>query len=181
GEVVTREELRQAIWGQETFVDFERGLNSCVKQIRLALGDDAESPRYIETLPRRGYRFIALLESISPPAAVHAAASRSRAPLDLPTLRRVAAALALILVLAGLIAYRDAWFPAERMEGKIMLAVLPFNNLSTDPDQEYFSDGLTEEMITQLGRLQPRQLGVIARTSAMRYKGTKKGVNEIGR
>ncbi len=133
GELVTRKEIQEQIWGSETFVDFEEGLNFCIKQIRTALGDDAEAPRYVETLPRRGYRFIAPVEEPG-----HAA-------------------------------------------GRTMLAVLPFENLSGDPEQDYFSDGLTEEMITQLGRLQPERLSVIARTSAMTYKGSNKTVDQIGR
>jgi TolB-like protein/Tfp pilus assembly protein PilF len=133
GELVTRKEIQQQIWGSETFVDFEEGLNFCIKQIRTTLGDDAETPRYIETLPRRGYRFITPVEEPGRPA------------------------------------------------GRTMLAVLPFENLSGDPEQDYFSDGLTEEMITQLGRLQPERLSVIARTSAMTYKGSNKTVDQIGR
>ncbi len=133
GELATRKEIQQQIWGSETFVDFEEGLNFCIKQIRTALGDDAEAPRYIETLPRRGYRFIAPVEEPGHPA------------------------------------------------GRTMLAVLPFENLSGDSEQDYFSNGLTEEMITQLGRLQPERLSVIARTSAMTYKGSNKTVDQIGR
>lgn len=136
GEVVTREELRNRLWPAGTFVDFDRNLNTAINKLREVLGDSADNPRFVETLPRRGYRFIAplaLLGRVSPPA------------------------------------------------GKVMLAVLPFENLGGDPEQEYFSDGLTEEMITQLGCLQPRRLGVIARTTAMRYKGTGKSIDQIGR
>jgi TolB-like protein/Tfp pilus assembly protein PilF len=136
--VVSREEIRSAIWGEGTYVDFDQGLNFSIRRIRAALGDDSESPHYIETLPRRGYRFIATVEELSPAV-----------PL----------------------------WPS----GKMMLAVLPFVNLTGDPDQEYFSDGLTEEMITELGRLHPEQLGVISRTSAMRYKHAESGVDQIGR
>jgi TolB-like protein/Flp pilus assembly protein TadD len=130
-QVVTRDEIQQQIWDKDTFVDFQQGLNFCIKKIRTALADDSDKPRYIETLPRRGYRFIAPVEETGP--------------------------------------------------RKVMLAVLPLENLSADPEQEYFSDGLTEEMIAQLGRLHPESLGVISRTSAMRYKGTDKGADEIGR
>jgi TolB-like protein/Flp pilus assembly protein TadD len=136
GEIVTREELRRLLWGDDTFVDFEQGLNFCVRRIRSALGDEAERPAYIETLPRRGYRLIAPVEEV--------------AATGMPP-------------------------------GRAMLAVLPFENIGGDPDQEYFSDGLTEELITQLGRLDPLRLGVIARTSAMAYKRTRKSVDEIGR
>lgn len=158
GELVTREEIRQRVWGDGTHVDFDQSLNSCIKQIRAALEDDPDQPRYLQTLPRRGYRFLA------------------------PSPRRrwllpAAFAAALIALVGGALFF---WRPRPAT-GKVMLAVLPFHNLSGDPEQEYFADGLTEEMITQLGRLQPRRLGVIARTSAMRYKKSAKGAGEIGR
>jgi TolB-like protein len=136
GSLVTREQIRSQIWSGDTFVDFEQGLNYCIAQIRSALGDQAKSPQYIETLQRRGYRFLAPVRG---GAASDAAA------------------------------------------GRILLAVLPFENLSGDAGQEYFSDGLTEDMIAQLGRINPERLGVIARTSAMKYKNTRKTVSEIGR
>lgn len=136
GDLVTRDEIRREIWGDETFVDFELGLNLCINRIRVALGDNARSPVYIETLSRRGYRFIGRL--------------RKPSPVPLPS-------------------------------RKIKLAVLPLENLSGDASQEYFSDGMTEEMITQLAGLAPEGLGVIARTSAMRYKGTRKDIGRIGR
>ena len=184
GQLVTREELREQIWGKETFVDFEHGLNSCIKQIRATLDDHPEAPRYIETRPRRGYRFIAPVHEVS------ARAETSRAlPEGLPSPRRVGARRFWIAVVglvptlfaigyfARLAFPRHAALPAD----KIMLAVLPFENLTGDSRQEYLSDGLTEEMITQLGRMHPEQLGVIARTSAMQYKKTQKGMDQIGR
>jgi TolB-like protein/DNA-binding winged helix-turn-helix (wHTH) protein len=202
GQLVTREELRQEIWGQDTFVDFDKGLNFCIKQIREALGDSAQSPQYIETLPRRGYRFIAPLLFAEIPAAAGSASpenagaqSGGSAGRELEgaarNSRRVfpwrAAAVAL-LVLASLISYavwrrfnpRATSLAGPRAE-KIMLAVLPFENLNADAAQDYFSDGLTEEMITQLGRLRPQELGVIARTTALTYKGTKKDIRQIAR
>ena len=137
GQVVTREELRHKIWPADTFVDFEDGLNTAIRRIRMALGDSAVSPRFIETLPRRGYRFIVPVQPQSEPGP-----------------------------------------PPEKQ--KVLLAVLPLNNLSADPEQEYFSDGLTEEMIAHLGMLAPRSLGVIARTSVMKYRNSGKSVAEIG-
>lgn len=135
GQLVTREELYQALWSEGTFVDFDQGLNYCVRQIRIVLRDDAQNPIYIQTVPRRGYRFLA---------------------------------------------------PAKRLVGepkvaRLMLAVLPFANLSAEPDLEYLTDGLTEEMIMQLGALDGRKLGVIARTSVMRYKGGTAGIDQVGR
>jgi TolB-like protein/DNA-binding SARP family transcriptional activator len=132
GEVVTREELRRRLWPGGTFVDFEQSLATAVKKLRRALADSAAHPKFIETLPRRGYRFIATLE-------------------------------------------------VEPCAGKPIVAVLPFENLTGDAGQEYFSDGLTEEMIARLGRLHPQRLGVIARASAIRYKNTDKDIDQIGR
>jgi TolB-like protein/tetratricopeptide (TPR) repeat protein len=143
GQAVTREEIQHCLWGDNTFVDFERGINFCVNQIRATLGDDAEKPRYVETLPRRGYRFIA-------PVKVGAAhlvdESISERPAD----------------------------PAFRS-----LAVLPFENLSGDPAQDYFADGTTDALITELGKISA--LRVISRQSTMQYKGTKKTVPQIAR
>jgi len=187
GQTVTRSEIQQAVWDGGTFVDFEHGLNFCIKQIRNALGDDAQSPRMVETLPRRGYRFIAPVETangspaveMSGPPAVERAPARSPARLSL-----VLAVIAASLLVAGYLIWRNVWRNTNRIgapAGKIMLAVLPFENLSGDSEQDYFSDGMTEEMIATLGRLQPESLGVIARTSSMTYKGTNKDISRIGR
>ena len=149
GEVVTREQLRQRLWPRDTFVDFEHSINVAVMRLREALNDSADNPRFVETLARHGYRFIAPVE-----AAGAIRESQQGRATD-----------------------RDVAGPSG---SKIMLAVLPFENLSGDPGQEYFSDGLTEEIITQLGSLEPAQLGVIARTSAMQYKHNPKAVDQIG-
>src|SRR2546427_6088024 len=175
GQLVTREELRQQIWGKDTFVDLEHGLNSCIKQIRAALGDHPEAPRYIETRPRRGYRFIAPVREL--PARAVTPGARSGARRFWIVFVGLMVALFATGYLARLAFTRHAVTPG----GKIMLAVLPFENLTGDSRQEYLSDGLTEEMITRLGRLRPERLGVIARTSAMHYKNTQKRTDEIGR
>lgn len=151
GELVTREELQKEIWGDDTFVEFGQALNFCIRKIRAALGDDAESPRYIETLARRGYRFIAPVRD-----ELEGAPSMPAQPAPTPAL-------------------------GATSDDRVMLAVLPFENLSGDPEQAYLSDGLTEEMITHLGRLDPRRLGVIARTSSMRYRGAARSAAEIAR
>src|SRR5437667_5346086 len=185
GQLVTRDELRQQVWGKETFVDFEHGLNSCIKQIRAALDDHPETPHYIETRPRRGYRFIAPVQEVSARAVTPGAPSEGlpTTALRIRPRRYSIAIVALVLALfatgyfARFAPTRHAVSPAD----KIMLAVLPFENLTGDPRQEYLSDGLTEEMITQLGRMHPERLGVIARTSAMQYKKTQKGMDQIGR
>ncbi len=164
GEVVTRDELRRQIWGDETYVDFERGLNYCILQIRRALGDDARAPRFVETLPRRGYRFVAPVETLGEKTRP---ARRWRRTLVF--IAALAIALAAGIFLGGRAGHRPlSSEPSER----VMLAVLPFKNLSGEPQQDYFSDGFTEEMIAQLGGLDPERLGVIARTSIERYKDT---------
>jgi TolB-like protein len=129
GQIVTREELRDKIWPSDTFVDFDHGINNAIKRLREALGDTAETPRFIETLPRRGYRFIAAL---------------------------------------------------DRKEERIpSLVVLPLENLSGDPDQEYFTDGMTEALITSLAKISA--LRVVSRTTAMHYKGTRQLLPVIAR
>ena len=138
GEVVTREELRQRLWPTEVFVDFENSLNTAVARLREALGDSAEHPSFIETLPKRGYRFTA---PVTRPASVPTAA------------------------------------PPRR----VRLLVLPFVNVSGDAAQDYLGDAMTDDVITELAALAPDKLAVIARTTAMRYKGSGKDVTEIGR
>jgi TolB-like protein/Tfp pilus assembly protein PilF len=133
-DVVTRQEIQRKIWGEDTFVDFDHGVNRAINKLRETLGDSADNPRFIETLSRRGYRFIAPVQ-------------RDLQPLN---------------------------------NSKKMLIVLPFANMSLDAEQEYFSDGLTEEMIAHLSRLNPERLGVIARTSAMQFKNTSKDIKVIG-
>ncbi len=165
GELVTREDLRQIVWGDATFVDFERGLNFCVLQARTALGDDARQPSYIETLPRRGYRFIATIEQ---PAAVE---RRSRSTL------RSAVSIAMAIVVIVIVA---AWQNRARPAPRRMLAVLPFENLSRIEDAA-FADGITEELLTHLSRAETSELGLIARPSTQRYRGSGKTAREIGR
>jgi TolB-like protein/DNA-binding winged helix-turn-helix (wHTH) protein len=191
GALVTRDEIRREVWGRETFVDFDQSLNFCVKQIRIALGDQADTPRFVETLPRRGYRFVAPVEVLGGDGALVAPRIASApivaSPRGEPAARRRkalrywAAGAVLAAVAAG--SFRMARSPsrARPASGRLMLAVLPFENMSSDPEQEYFSEGLTEEMITELARLGPGRLGVIARTSSSVYKGTHKPVDQIGR
>lgn len=179
GDVVTREELQHRLWSADTFVDFDHGLNIAIGKLREALNDSAEHPRYIETLPKRGYRFLALVERAHPGADVAPAAAAPfwRGKAALRTLALAAMVVAAVTYIA------QSWMPPppSARASKIMLVVLPFENLSGDPQQEFFSDGLTEEMIAQLGQLNPQALGVIARTSAMRYKTAPKDVAQIGR
>jgi TolB-like protein/DNA-binding winged helix-turn-helix (wHTH) protein len=186
GEVVTREQIHKCVWGDETFVDFERGINFCINQIRGALSDDPEKPRYVETIPRRGYRFIGSLQDAngdSPteivlPAAVAPPASRLR-------FRALAfGALALLLACVSVFGL-DMGGLRSRLLLKLnppaihSLAVLPLSNLSNDPNQEYFSDGMTDALITDLAQMD--SVKVISRTSSMQYKQTKKPLPEIAR
>jgi TolB-like protein/DNA-binding winged helix-turn-helix (wHTH) protein/Tfp pilus assembly protein PilF len=194
GDLVTREELRQRLWAAETFVDFERGLNAAVRRLRDALGDSADVPRFVETLPRRGYRFIAPVsrqldlgkaEPLAPeipeqaiPTSDTTAARRpirTRRPM---IMAGTAVALAAVLWASGSLPTDP---PPQSLTGpsRYMLAVLPFQNMTGDPAQEYISDGMTEELIAQLGRQDPSRLGVIARTSVMPFKNTTKAAGRI--
>jgi len=178
GEIVTREELQQKLWGNNTFVYFEHGLNKTINKLRDALSDKADTPRYIETLPRRGYRFIAPVTTPTPEAEP----SPGREPKWKSHLVRWAGLAVVVLLASGIywFGFRNRAQRAAAVPTKAMLAVLPFENLSGDGSEDYFADGLTEEMIAQLGQLQPTNLGVIARTSAMRYKHTKESIAQIG-
>jgi TolB-like protein/DNA-binding winged helix-turn-helix (wHTH) protein/Tfp pilus assembly protein PilF len=205
GEPVTREEIREKLWPEDTFVDFEHSINAAVKRLREALGDDTERPRYIETLPRRGYRFIGPVEAAAPvpsPVVPGAAVSPPPAETALPDKVEVGAGYRqnwrrLAMVGAVLVAVAAALFALNvaGLRGRLLtamgarrslplpkiesIAVLPLENLSGDPQQEYFADGMTEELITNLGKISA--LRVISRTSVMRYKGTKKPLPEIAR
>jgi len=186
GHIVTREELKESVWGHDTFVDFEQGLTFCVKQIRSALGDDAENPRFIETVPRRGYRLMGPVQRIVTPALAVVPEPPSSADFA-PTPRRSWGTTALLLIAAALLVGAVAWyFGWARARGlsdapaKTMIAVLPFENLGGDPEQDYFSSGFAGELIAQLGQVDPDRLGVIARTSTLAYRGTTKSAGQIG-
>jgi TolB-like protein/DNA-binding winged helix-turn-helix (wHTH) protein len=198
GKIVTREEIKGRLWANDTVVDFDRSINETIKTLRRALGDSADNPRYIETLARRGYRLmlpIQYLESAPGTAsekhreqheqsAAEISENAARVPRQLKTHWWKAAlvlASAVILVAAGYISWRHFRATGPRRSGKIKLAVLPFQNLTGDPNKEYLADGLTEETISQLSRLNPEQLGVIARTSVMGYKHKDVPLDQIGR
>jgi len=183
GEVVTREELRLKLWPADTFVDFEHGLNRAINKLREALGDDAAKPRYIETLPRRGYRLIAQVESgagLVPPQP---------RPQGVPVRSWWVAALCagvVVSLLAILFALDVGGFRVRllrrvkpvRIES---LAVLPLANLSGDPGQDYLADGMTEELITALAKI--GAVRVISHTSVIWFKGARPrgGLVEIAR
>jgi TolB-like protein/DNA-binding winged helix-turn-helix (wHTH) protein/Flp pilus assembly protein TadD len=181
GEIVTREELREQLWPVDTFVDFDHSLNAAVKRLRDALGESAESPVYIETLARRGYRFIQPIQSITTEPSPLGASPRTSRKVHLhPAIYAVigigfAVALLLGAYLREGREHRNA-ATKKRIES---LAVLPFENLSRDPEQEYFSDGMTDALIADLSKIHP--LRIISRTSTVHYKGTKKSLPEIAR
>src|SRR5246127_2287689 len=197
GEVVTREELRSRVWVDESFGDFDQAVNIAIAKLRSALGDSAENPRFIETLPKRGYRFIADVSVIDTDSRPKDPPS---SPGDLPTTepghkvqggglavapkRRmwptlpVIAALALLLCLS-ILAVRLFRSRGRAPKGIRSLAVLPLDNLSADTSQNYFADGMTDELITDLAQISA--LRVISRTSVMTYKGARKPLPQIAR
>ena len=193
GEVVTREELRQRLWPDGTYVDFDHSISSALNKLRNALNDSATHPRYIETVGRRGYRFLADVKHVAsvklpagPPASSASASPVGEAFRARPN-RVVWISTAVVALVAALVV-TIYFVSAGRREraaapsGKIVLAVFPFENLTGDPTQDYFSDGLTEEMLTQLGRLDPDRLSVIAlRTSVMHYQRTPEQLEQTAR
>jgi TolB-like protein/DNA-binding winged helix-turn-helix (wHTH) protein/Flp pilus assembly protein TadD len=197
GEVVTREEFRTRVWPNENFGDFDMALNIAIGKLRSSLGDSAENPRFIETLPKRGYRFIADVSVVdgephpkrpgsasgdlaeAEPVDKHDAAALVVAPRRQmwPT-PRIVVAVALILILPIL----AIWLFRSRERaptGIRYLAVLPLDNLSGDASQNYFADGMTDELITDLAQISA--LRVISRTSVMVYKGARKPLPQIAR
>jgi TolB-like protein/DNA-binding winged helix-turn-helix (wHTH) protein/Flp pilus assembly protein TadD len=197
GEVVTREELQKKLWPANTFVDFEHGLNKAINKIREALGDSATSPRFVETVARRGYRFLAEVRvadaapvrspelEIRPHLAAEADESRDLArKLAVPKHRlpsltwKISVFVLLLLLMASLATWKlYSWnhpFPVIRS-----LAVLPLESLSSDASQDYFADGMTDELISDLGQLSA--LRVISRTSVMAYKRARKPLGQIAR
>jgi TolB-like protein/DNA-binding winged helix-turn-helix (wHTH) protein len=193
GRVVTREELQKKLWPADTFVDFDNSLNTGINKIREALSDSADNPRFVETLPRRGYRFICPLAAMSSSpvgggdaaatvGAIHESRLQKRSLLAFGGLALVALAAVLVaLNVAGLRerALRSVGAVRETPLQIQSIAVLPLENLSGDPEQEYFADGMTDELITTLGKISA--LRVISRTSALHYKGTKKTLPEIAK
>jgi TolB-like protein/DNA-binding winged helix-turn-helix (wHTH) protein/Flp pilus assembly protein TadD len=191
GQLVSRDELRQKVWPEDTFVDFDHSLHNAIARIREALGDSASTPRYIETLPRRGYRFIAPVDEVHGDLPVVPELDQSPdrpkeiergAPPALRSSTRAAIAVVfLTIVLLGFALWLVPMFSRPKSAGPSLhsIAVLPLDNLSGDSSQDYFVDGMTEELITDLAKVSA--LRVTSRTSVMRYKGTKKSLPEIAR
>jgi TolB-like protein/DNA-binding winged helix-turn-helix (wHTH) protein/Flp pilus assembly protein TadD len=185
GQLVTREELRQKLWPANTFVDFDVGLNSAIKRLRDALGDSAEDPRFVETLPRRGYRFIAPIERQKTPqpgepsAEVTGRPAGQAGPTSTSWRRLLLPALLALASVTVFFSSVRAWRGYSGGSRIRSLAVLPLENLSGDPSQEYFADGMTEELTTNLAKI--KSLRVISRSSAMQYRKTQKPLAEIAR
>ncbi len=193
GNLVTREELRSQLWAADTFVDFDHSLHNAIARLREVLGDSAETPRYIETLPRRGYRFIASVEPVEEVRAPRGfaetgkemregAASEARLVATRTKWRPIVALFILCSCCAIGVAAWVAWprvYAKKAVPAIRSIAVLPLGSLSGDAAQEYFADGMTEELITELSRI--HALKVISRTSVMEYKGTKKHLPQIAR
>ncbi len=179
GELVTREALRRELWPQ-AIVDFDHGVNKAISKIRDALGDSPENPRFVETIPGRGYRFLADVKPIDAPAAPPDAGAPIAAPSAPRRLRAILTigVVAIVIAIAAAFGLRDPRNEPTRTSPQ-SLAVLPFENLTHDPAQEYFADGTTDELITSLGQI--RALHVISRTSAMSYKGAHRKLADIAR
>ena len=194
GEVVTREELQKRLWPADTFVDFDHGLNKAINKIRDALSDSAESPRFVETVARRGYRFLAEVRDVDTTPALgpeprieapsqakdHGPANLAEGPEGHKPLGTSLAWGVALLVLLLLISVAWALYPRNRTSHPIRsLAVLPLESLSGDASQDYFADGMTDELITDLSQISA--LRVISRTSVMPYKGVRKPLAQIAR
>lgn len=178
GEVITREELQNRLWPEGTYVDFEHSVNAAVKRLRQALGDSADSPRFVETLARNGYRFIAPVSGSGGPAQARAPAPQWGSPdRNRPA---IAVGLAVLVVVVGVVAGLREKRPPPVAAGPIRsLAVLPLANLSRDPGQEYFAEGMADVLRQDLEGI--RALRVISRTSSMYYRGSNKPLPEIAR
>ncbi len=225
-EIVTRDQIVSRVWGQGVFLDTDNSIRGAIRKLRQVLKDDADTPRFVQTVTGQGYRFIAPVitpeeasAAAEPEALVVPASDRNFVseldgwllarrlrlvePDQDPTAEKAthagtahgpgsrkvhrwlfvgALALLPVVCLLSFLAWRRASSPPPtHSQGKIVLAVLPFENLSRDPDQEFFSDGLTEEMIAQVGKLNRDRLTVVARSSVAKYKGSSLAAKEIGK
>ena len=187
GEVVTREEIQKRLWPADTFVDFDRGLNRATNRLRESLGDEADNPRFIETLPRRGYRFIAPVAKwdesryVAEPVSPEAAAEPSNGSPHSPDSHGVRRGIGFVIAIAAIaLLVVAAWFAFFRPRGGAIesVAVLPFSNGSSDSNAEYLSDGITESLINNLSQLP--NLRVMARSTVFRYKAKDADPQKIG-
>jgi TolB-like protein/DNA-binding winged helix-turn-helix (wHTH) protein/Flp pilus assembly protein TadD len=211
GQLVSRSEIADALWGKDVFVDVENGVNTAIRKLRQALRDSPDAPTFIETVPGKGYRFIAAVETpqdvvLAPPPS--AAAVRSvpmGEPASAPTAETASTGAPLTLSAPGgggrAAAWRGSarivlgalsvaalagallwgWMRTDDSGSRVTIAVLPFESLNGDPETDYLASGLTEDTIVSLGRIDPERVSVIGRTSMIAYKGTSKSLAEIGR
>ncbi len=193
GQIVTRNELRARVWPANTYVEFDQGLYSAMGRLRETLGDSSESPRFVETLPRRGYRFIAPITASAaltenagladPDLRVQQGISKPESRMRRFLISVLAGLAGGALVLGAILGFDVAgsreWLRRYSNRPIHSIAVLPLENLSGDPGQDYFADGMTDELITNLAQLSG--VRVISRTSIMQYKDTKKTLPQIGR
>jgi TolB-like protein/DNA-binding winged helix-turn-helix (wHTH) protein/Flp pilus assembly protein TadD len=186
GQLVSRQQIVDALWDKDVFVDVENGVNTAIRKLRHALRDSPDSPTFIETVPGKGYRFVALVEAVpeapdrspadTPPAAL---AERTEPAVERPAAARLMLIAVALVALAGLMLLWT-WRPGKP-DSRVTIAVLPFDNLNRDPAIDYLASGLTEDTIVSLGRIDPEHVSVIGRTSVIGYKGTTKSLAEIGR
>lgn len=193
GELVSRKELHEHLWSNDTFVDFEEGLNAAMSKLREALDDDPQSPRYIETVRSRGYRFVAKVELVAeateplPPAAVPVPPAASppvepQPPAHVPyrpSFKAIIGAGLACVLLTGAVFFAMRWHDTHMPV--ISIAVMPFVNSTGDVSRDYICNGITEELIAQLGALAPGRLRVIAPASARTYANTSKSLDQVGR
>jgi TolB-like protein/DNA-binding winged helix-turn-helix (wHTH) protein/Tfp pilus assembly protein PilF len=185
GQLVTRDEIVERIWGKDIFVDVDASINSAIRKIRAALKDDPGSPKFLETVVGKGYRFVGEIELLQQPTGEPAAqikevreGVREAARTSPSRMLGLGLSLVLVLVLAGWWLIR--WRASSKTHPEFRsVAVLPLNNLSGDASQDYFADGMTDELTTDLAKVS--SLKVISRTSAQRYRGSNKNVQQIGR
>ncbi|HEX7123314.1 MAG TPA: winged helix-turn-helix domain-containing protein, partial [Gemmatimonadaceae bacterium] len=211
GQLVSRSQIVDALWGQDVFVDVENGVNTAIRKLRQALRDSPDAPTFIETVPGKGYRFIATVEVLpdvvpSPPAPAAAAPSAlvgeqtvaataetraTGASVAVPptgvgeraAARRASARIVVAALTVAALAGALLWGWKRTADSgtRVTIAVLPFDNLNGDPETDYLASGLTEDTIVSLGRIDPERVSVIGRTSMTAYRGTSKSLAEIGR
>lgn len=180
GQLVSREDIIERLWGKEVFVDVETGVHTAIRKIRRALQDSADTPMFIETVSGKGYRFVAPVEVVAAPSTTSVPAEPVAAePERAATWRRFA--LPLVIVAVAVVAIGWAFFGRIPTQGAVTIAVLPFENLGVDADRTYLADGLTEEIIAWLGQVDPDRLSVVSRTSATLARRQATSLDEIGR
>ena len=186
GQLVDRKEIVESLWGAGVHVDSEQGINTAVRKLRQILGDDPERPKFVQTVVGKGYRFVGEIvhpqEAPFEPVLEAIPAAKDQAQISAPQPQIPRRRMLWIALLAGVlvVALTGSWLYLRPGNTTVVLAVLPFENLTGIADQEYLADGITDETISLLGNLDPSQLRVIARTSVMQYKGTHKQATQIG-